>query len=249
MKGLPMWIYPLMSALVIAGMMIFLHFWNQSHASARSLSYRSQYLMLLTVAERIVQKVNQLAPVSEHVKEEKLLDLFEGSIRMLENLLGSMRRLPQFGRDMVEVRAGLIMAKECESRVDRVYETFKTSLQGSPFDWSRWLPAWKGPDLLELKGCYFCSKPPHIDSFKQVKTKINGIVITVWGCQSCRDELKATGKAKVLYFTRNGQPVHWNHVKEYQPSKDYWDLNKKGFRFPHEPRLKLVISNQEGVEG
>ncbi len=243
-----MWIYPLLSAVLIAALMIFLHLWNQSRSTSRSLTYRSNYLVLLAVAERVVQKINQLAPVAEHVKEEKLLDLYEGAIKLVENLLSAMQRLPHFGQDGASVRSGLVLARECESRVDRVYDNFKSSLEGGPFEMSRWLPAWKGPDLLEVKGCYFCSKPPHVDQFRQVRTKINGIVVSVWGCQACRDELKQTGKAKVLYFTRGGQPIHWSHVKEYKPTQDFWGLNQKGYRFPHEPKLKLVISNSERVD-
>lgn len=90
--------------------------------------------------------------------------------------------------------------------------------------------------------CHFCSRPKtghNADDFAFVRIKLSGVEDSVLGCVICRKRLDATGKVKVLFFRKDGKPVHWREVKDYRPSEQYWNLNaeEKQGRISH---LRLV---------
>ena len=122
-------------------------------------------------------------------------------------------------------------------RLKRIEKAVKVSLKGKMVNYGK-LYDWK-LETNDVKGCYFCSRPFDANDFQIVKTKIHSVTIKVWGCRVCRGQLKKDRKVKVLYFLKKGQPVHWQHVKEYTPSNDFWNLNQPE---PTKPDLRLVYS-------
>jgi hypothetical protein len=96
-------------------------------------------------------------------------------------------------------------------------------------------------------GCYFCSRPVLANRFSQVKVKIDGQVKEVMSCKICKEELESTKKVKVLYFMKDGHPVHWSQVPDYKPSEDFWNINKPGQpqAVQKTRKLELVRSTQD----
>src|SRR5262249_11693130 len=105
-------------------------------------------------------------------------------------------------------------------------------------------------------GCYFCSRPVVANRFSLVKVKIDGQVKEVSGCKICKDELESSKKVKVLYFMKDGQPIHWSEVPDYKPSEDFWNINqqsaaggpKAAAPTPAKRRLEIVKSAVDARE-
>ena len=63
-------------------------------------------------------------------------------------------------------------------------------------------------------------RPSSVSALGRVDAQANEI-------KGLQHELEATKKVKVLYFLKEGRPVHWAEVSDYHPSEDFWNINHR----------------------
>jgi hypothetical protein len=191
----------------------------------RSQQYGRLYLQLVSKLEALTGRVNELKQLLPFVTDVKVVDHFEGTVKSLELILAAVVKLPRFSDDLTELKTAHYLTNNCRDKVERAREAFRNVVKGKAPNYNK-LFDWKD-DVPRVQGCYFCSKPFSKETFAKVRTKINGLTIEVYGCSVCREELGRSKKIKVLYFMKDGQPVHWSQVTDYVPSENYWSLNKR----------------------
>jgi len=231
------WI-PLLAALVLGLGLIWVNSQHAKFVRTRSLQYRRYYIQIIAKCDRLVAKVNQMQELLPFINDSKVVDYYENCLNTLETLLAAIVKLPRFGHDLTQLKTAHHLVVNCQAKVARTWEAFRRVARGRSPDYNK-LFDWKSEQPDKVRGCYFCSKPYRRDIFAKVNTKINDVTIEVYGCSVCREELTRSKKVKVLYFMKNGQPVHWSQVPEYEPSENYWQLNNKSKIF-RETKLELV---------
>jgi hypothetical protein len=233
-----MWWVPLATATGFGLFVIALHFWHQRRQLDEARVYRARFVQLVAQLDTVTESVNALAGYVRQVREPKLLDYYESSLKILETLLSAVRRIPPFGNDPGMLDSAFFLVKDCRQRIGRTHQAFQDALRGRAIKYDELYGA---PTQIEQAGCYFCSRPVIANRFAQVKVRIDGEVKQVTSCKICKDELESTKKVKVLYFLKEGKPVHWSEVADYAPSEDFWNINKKGavHRVRH---LELILT-------
>lgn len=221
-----MWILPLIAALLVGLAMVSLHFWQQKKQSRMASTYRGRFVQLVSQLDTVTQTINQLATHVRTTREPRLLEYYESTLRVLETLLTAVRRIPPFGTDPAALDSAFFLVRDCRGRVGRTHQAFQDELAGRAIKWDLLLGRGNGI-VSHPAGCYFCSRPVISGRFSEVKVRIDGDVKQVLACKICKDELETTKKVKVLYFLRDGKQVHWSEVSDYQPSEDYWSINKR----------------------
>lgn len=248
-----MWWVPLLTAAVLGLAVVGLHVIQQKRQVRDAKSYRGRFIQLVAQLETLTRTVNALEPQARLVKEPRVLDYFEGSLKVLETLLSAIRKIPPFGTDASGLDSAFFLVRDCRERVGRTQQAFQDVMRGRPVNYDalhgKGAPA-KG-FLGEKKkpvmtGCYFCSRPVIANRFSQVKVKIDDAVKEVMSCKVCKEELETTKKVKVLYFMKDGNPVHWSEAADYKPSEDFWSINKPREAVMKTRRLELVRSPQDG---
>jgi hypothetical protein len=189
-------------------------------------SYRRRYQQLMSRIELGVLKLNTLGNLVPHVKNNKVLDEFESCLRMMETLLGTLVRLPQFAFKDEMVGQVQPLVSKTEEKIELIYRKFKDSIEERPL-FAPLLEKWKEETSVPVQGCYFCSRPYMKAYFKPASIRIDGIKLRVFGCHICVAELKSTKKVRVLYFLESGQPLHWALLPDYRPSEQFWNLNRR----------------------
>lgn len=240
-----MWWVPLITATGFGVFVVALHFWHQRRQLDEARVYRARFVQLVAQLDTVTHSVNQLSAHVRQVKEPKLLDYYESTLRILETLLAAVRRIPPFGSDPGLLDSAFFLVKDCRQRVGRTHQAFQDALRGRDVKFDELYGAPKQP--VDAAGCYFCSRPVIANRFAQVKVRIDGAVKQVTSCKICKDELESTKKVKVLYFLKEGKPVHWSEVADYSPSEDFWNINKKGavHRVRH---LELIHTQSEPLK-
>jgi hypothetical protein len=238
-----MWFIPFIAALVIGIGMVSLHFWQQKKQSRLARSYRGRFIQLVAQLDTVTQTINQLAVHIRTIREPRLLEYYESTLRVLETLLTAVRRIPPFGSDPAALDSAFFLVRDCRGRVGRTHQAFQEALSGRPIRWDVLTGQGQGT-LAHPAGCYFCSRPVISGRFSEVKVRLDGEVKQVLACKICKEELETTKKVKVLYFMRDGKPVHWAEIPDYHPSEDYWSINKREIirKFP---KLELVKSESD----
>jgi hypothetical protein len=240
-----MWWVPLATAFALSLFVFALHYWHQRRQVDEARTYRARFVQLVAQLDTVTATVNRLEAHVPQVKEPKLLDYYEGTLRILETLLGAVRKLPPFGTDPSALDAAFFLVKDCRHRVGRTQQAFQDALRGRNIKLE---DLYGQPNKTEATGCYFCSRPVIANRFSQVKVRIDGEVKEVMSCKVCREELETTKKVKVLYFMKEGQPVHWSLVADYLPSEDFWNINKRDVvRKTHKLELVHSSSNPKGL--
>ena len=235
-----MWWVPLATAVVMAGLVLVLHHWHEQRQASQAKIYRGRFIQLVAQLDTVTRGVNDLSQSVRQVREPKLLDYYEGTLRILETLLAAIRRIPPFGDEPGSLDAAFFLVKDCRERLGRTYQGFQDVLRGRELKIDSLYGQTQSNLLTE--GCYFCSRPVITGRFTKVKVKLDGEVKEVTSCPVCRGELESTKKVKVLYFMREGQPTHWSQVSDYSPSEDFWSINEK--KPIHKTRqLELIYTN------
>lgn len=219
-----MWWVPLTAAAAFGFFVIALHFWQQRRQLDEAKTYRARFIQLVAQLDTVTHGVNQLAGHVKQVKETKLLDYYESTLKILETLLAAVRRIPPFGNDPGSLDSAFFLVRDCRARIGRTHQAFQDALRGRDIKFDELYGHGKTP---ESTGCYFCSRPVIASRFSQVKVRIDDAVKQVMSCKICKDELEATKKIKVLYFLKDSKPVHWSEVGDYLPSEDFWNINKR----------------------
>ena len=229
---------PLIAAVLLSVVLFVLHLWQDRRQKDFVRNYRARFIQMVSQLDAVVAVVNNLGSHVARISDPRLLDFYEGNLKMLETLLLAVRKHPPFGRDSSELDPAFFLIRDLRRRTERTQKAFRKALLGKEV---------RMQDLYghdgKGAGCYFCSRPVVANRFSNVKVKIDGDVKQVTSCQICRNELESTKKVKVLYFMKKGQPVHWSQIEDYLPSEDYWNINKRDV-VRKTKRLELIHSEQ-----
>ena len=221
-----MWWVPLTAAAGLGLLVVVLHLWHQQRQLNETKSYRARFIQLVAQLETVTASVNHLGEQAKAIRDVKVLDYYESTLRILETLLAAVRRIPPFGAESSSLDSAFFLVRDCRQRVGRTQQAFQDALRGKDVKLEALYGRGKSAKV-QPSGCYFCSRPILAGRFSQVKVKIDGAVKEVTSCNVCKDELEATKKVKVLYFMKDGNPVHWSEVSDYVPSEDFWNINKR----------------------
>lgn len=232
------WIAPLF-AVAISAIVLLASYAQRRRDSIRARQYRRLYAQILAKLSHTTTIVNALAELLPFVSNVKVVAYYQDCLRSLENILILLTKLPRFGTDLGPLKSAYILSRSCQKKVERTRSAFRRTVQGRAPNYNKLYDVAEAQRL--PKGCYFCSRPYQAEKFSRVRTKINGVAIEVYGCQVCRDELVAARQVNVLYFLKEGQPVHWSQVDGYVPSENYWELNKRAPKSGR-PQLELVVA-------
>lgn len=240
---------PLTAAVALGLVVVLLHMWHQKRQLGGVKSYRARFVQLVAQLDTVTTSVNQLGIQVGQIKDPKLLDYYESTLRLLETLLQAVRRIPPFGTDPSILDSAFFLVRDCRHRVGRTQQAFQDAVRGRPVQLEDLygqgdLAKQRSKTLPDASGCYFCSRPVIASRFAKVKVRIDDNVKEVVSCKVCKDELESTKKVKVLYFMKEGKPVHWSEVPDYFPSEDFWNINKRDAVLKTR-KLELVYSQTE----
>lgn len=219
----------LVTAVLLAILVLILQGWQRRRRADHAKIYRARFVQLVAQLDTVTRTANQLEMLARTVRQPKLLDYYEGCLRLLENLLYAVSKLEPFGTEPAALDAAFFLVKDLRSRIGRAQQAFQDAIRGRQIRWDDLYGAnrSKSPVYPLPTGCYFCSRPVIVDRFSKVKVRLDGQVREVVSCRICREELETTKKVKVLYFMKNGRPVHWSEVQDYAPSEDFWNINQR----------------------
>jgi len=220
-----MWWFPFFAAAIVGALIYALQLWQQRRDVDGAREYRARYVQLVAQLESLSLSANQLVTFVPEISDSKVLDYYESTLRVMETLLSAICKLSPFGSQPADLGSAFFLAKDCKARVERTQKAFRDVLRGK----SVRIEELHGRTGIHAtpKGCYFCSRPFMASRFAKVRVRLDDEVREVVSCSICKDELEHTKKVKVLYFLKDGQPVHWSEVTDYVPSEDYWDINRK----------------------
>ena len=222
-----MWWLPFVTASLVGVLMLVLQLAQRRRSQTGASTYRARYLQLVSQLESSTAIANHLASYLRELKDEKLIEYYEAGLRILETLLSVVCKLPPFDDNPDTLNSALFLAKDTHSRFLRTQEGFRDSKAGKKVRYDRLSNQSSNSDAV-IKGCYFCSRPYMADRFSNVRVKIEGQTKEVISCNVCKEELAHTKKVKVLYFLKDGKPIHWSDIADYKPSEDFWNINKRG---------------------
>ena len=223
------WWLPLITGGVLAVLLLTLQGWQQRRQRRDAVSYRSRFTQLVAQLDDVTHTVNNMAAQVREAHERgapKVLDYYEGTLRVVETVLGAVAKMPAFGHGASGLDSAFFLVNDCRRRLGRLSQAFEDLRHDRAVDLDT-LYGVPPMALPTVRGCYFCSRPVAEDRQSKVKVRLDRDVKAVTSCRICREELESTKKVKVLYFMRDGQQVHWSEVKDYQPSDDFWDLNRR----------------------
>lgn len=238
-----MWWVPLLTAGVLTFLFGVLYYWHQKKQFNVANTYRARYVQLVAQLDTLTGSVNQLGTLARSINEPKILDYYESTLRILETLLLAITKIAPFGSDPTVLDSAFYLVRDCRHRVGRTQQAFQDYSRGRNVKIDELYGVTRRADQLpKATGCYFCSRPIIANRFSKVKVKLEGKVMEVVSCRICKEELENTKKVKVLYFMKDGRQVHWSEVKDYQPSEDFWNINRKD-AVRKTPKLELVHSS------
>jgi hypothetical protein len=239
-----MWWVPLLAAALMGIALAVLHVAQRRRQVDAAKAYRGRFVQLVAQLDHVTTTVNRLATQARWVKEPKLLDYYESTLRVLETLLSAVTKVPPFGTDASLLDSAFFLARDCRQRVARTQQAFSDAVRGRDVRLAELYGSQR--PVRSTSGCYFCSRPVVLSRFAQVRVRIDGDVREVISCKTCKEELESTRKVKVLYFLKDGKPVHWADMPEYVPSEDYWNINKRAF-VHKTPKLELVTHHADAI--
>jgi hypothetical protein len=242
---MPPWVIVLLlsgAALTFGWALMLVH---DSGTRGRTLKYRDLFERLILDLEQIVGRANRLHSLAEKTKDGVLLDHYHSAIKMIETLLVAVKKLHAYGEDVDLLQAPNFLVKDIDQRLGKIETAFQKSLLGKPHEFMKTAPAMSHTVI----GCHFCSRPFEAHLFGKVRVKIDGKSEDVASCKFCREKLLSTRKARVLFFTEDGDQVHWSKAKSWTPKPEYWNINRadadENKKAPH---LELVYSQVSRIK-
>ena len=200
------------------------------------------FLELSLKVQSMANISNDLGHVAEHVHDLSLLKQYESNLALLENLLNLIER--NLDNDINSLKVNYFLAMTLEQKFERNIKQFKHHIRGKRLRKFKLCLVLR-PKPPKTRGCYFCSKPlGKWECLRPIKTQVQGITLKVLGCSGCRKLLKLENKVNVLYFMKNGYPIHWSKVKGYIPESRFWNLNHN----TQKPHLTLISNKMDSVE-
>ncbi len=233
------WILTFLFATVVMAILFSLFFFHDSGTRGRATGYRNQFARLIQDLEKLVQRANRLEPLAAKTKAVGLLEHYHSAIKMIETLLTAVKKLRAHGTESNVLQAPIFLASDINARLSKIETAMTKDMRGKPHKFS----AMGASEQNSFIGCHFCSKPFDAVSFAKVKVKVEDKNTDVTACQYCREKLLSTRKARVLFFTEDGQQVHWSKAKTWTPSPEYWEINREPVSSGPQPsRLKIAYS-------
>jgi hypothetical protein len=210
-----------------------------------AVSYRFRYLKLIDNLEYLTDRANKLYVMFEKNQRPQLSDEVLRNFRMLETLMETTRKIPPFGFEITSLAAADFLALDIRTK----FAELEKQLQGNLF--VKWVPkSWlrnhqKVAAKAAYVGCYFCSRPFDPTLFSNVRVKLETATRSVTSCQWCKEVLTKTKKARVLYFLKDGNPVHWSEWEEFVPGPSFWNINVDEIKTSNAQKLQLVYSDRD----
>lgn len=164
-----------------------------------------------------------------------ILTSFEANLRALENILESATKLRPYPANRYAIRSLTLLTRECRRRLGR--DARDALGKGRRKD-SR-----AEPHAFPT-GCYFCSRPFDIVTFKIVRIKQGELTKRPYACSTCRKQLQSKKKVKVLHFLVEGKTLHWSETPGYEAKEHFFTLNNP-FESQKKPVLALVYSKKD----
>ena len=231
-----MWQIPLLISVVLG--IVILALQRQDSQRRRRANYRflQHYRAQIADLDRIRTKLLQIFDKLSQLRAgEAELQLYEKAVTDFERLLIGMRSIPLSSPNFDLIKASDVLIKATKRNVDRLLQ----SLEGNK-------PAISATKKsFELTGCYFCSKPAISEPLRRIRVKIDGETRNVLGCLVCRTAMKQNRTAKVLFFNKNGQSVHWSQIEDFKPEESYFLINSAKAKELGRSQLRLVYSTGE----
>lgn len=220
--------------------LLFLMFRRQRNHT-KVVNYRRLYIQYVAKIETMTVQVNQLGTLVVHLKTEAALDYYEDTLKMLETLLNALNKVPPLSDRGELVRSMEPMVENLSKRIHKCHDKFQRELSGQGL---QSMIKDLGKSHLPVTGCYFCSRPFSPKNFKKISIKFQGQKMSVYGCPSCRAELKSKRSVDILHFVQNNRSVHWSELPQYDPTRDYWSLNSRRTKKTR-PQLELVSKSPD----
>lgn len=209
-----------------------------------AVSYRFRYLKLIDALEDLTSTANQLYSLAEKHPKSPVNDDMLRSFRMLETLMETARKIPPFGFETAPLAAACFLATDIADK----FSAIERKLKGVLFE--KLVPKFFRKTTATpaaYAGCYFCSRPFDPSLFSQVRVRTENQARDVMSCHWCKQVLTKTKKARVLYFLKDGKPVHWSAWEEFVPAPHFWNINTDDG--PAKPtgaqKLQLVYSDRD----
>jgi hypothetical protein len=222
-------------------LMLALQFIQARTAKGRPRNYRKSYLDLIRKIEHVTTRLNTLGQSVASIKNEKLLDYYESCLRLLENLLTMFQKIEPFGSDLKILNSAHYLTRDCNDRLQRTEDAFRSIQKGRHIAIEKVFG--RKPQRVPI-GCYFCSRPFLYAGFSKVKVRIEGEVKQVYSCDICKETLQGDKKVRVLYFLKDGKPVHWSEISDYNPMYDYWNINNTNMVIQSQ-KLELIRTQSD----
>ncbi|MCX6117008.1 MAG: hypothetical protein NT027_05680 [Proteobacteria bacterium] len=207
---------------IVAGVLaliIFIMFLIEDRqGQGNALAYRQQYVRLTGQLESVVGVANQLGVATTDSNNLKVLDTYHSHLKVLETILEAVKVIPPFSTKLAMLKAPMFLVSDLSNRLNQLASDIY-NINSRRQDADKLEPA-------PLVGCYFCSRPFHVDMFHKVRVKVEGSTQDVAACNVCNGRLISGKKAKVLFFAENGDTVHWSKTKDYVPSAQFWNINE-----------------------
>ncbi len=185
-------------------------------------NYRRRYISLISSLEQLVRECSQVGEELTNVTADDVIRDFESVLRTLELLIRAISDLPQQSGDHQILDPAFRLVGKASSDIRRVRS--RVSGTGKP----SLRRIWPRPttEVLQPAGCYFCSRPIDLVTFREVRVKLDELKRTVFGCAVCCEKLARTKKVRVLFFERDGRQIHWSQLEDYSPSPEFFDINR-----------------------
>jgi hypothetical protein len=190
--------------------------------------------------DKVTKRLNSLAgSIYDMQNQEALLDYYEATLQVQEQLLKVMRQLMESEVSQVSLDSANYLASDLDERVERLTDAFSQVKKSGKFDLGSLLG--KAPAKVKKKACYFCSRPLSSGTKSITTIKSGGESRKVLACPVCLIAIEQGGTAKVLHFSQEGKQIHWSDYKDFLPNQDYWNINRPKEE-SKKPRLTLVES-------
>lgn len=237
-------------ALLFLGVVIFivtfqvLYIAKKNKKSRRDAANLSDIIKLL---DKVTLKLNKLSgSVTYAQNHETLLDYFEATLKVHEQLLTVMKKLLESEVSQISLDSANYLSNDLDDRVERLAVAFEQVKRSGRFNLGQLMG--RPTSKLKKKACYFCSRPLSSGTKNITTVKKGSDSRKVLACPVCLIAIEQEGSAKVLHFSEKDKEIHWSEYKDFLPNHNYWNINKLDDK-NNKPRLTLVKSEDNKAGG
>ena len=230
-------IIPVAIAIVIALVVSLAYLFAGIKEKNSSPTSDAAFKSLMVTLESCSKLAHKHGREAKSIKDESLLEAVESAVAMLEVITSTTKKVRNSDNDLYRIRSLQMVSQKCLLRLEKLSPAIEKVRAGKP------VPASILKSLTMPKGCYFCSRPFDLITFKIVKVKLEKKKAEQYACPTCRKQLQNKKKLRVLHFMNEGKPTHWSETPNYKPESHYYSLNGD-FSEHKKPVLALVYSEK-----